>query len=775
MQFHKYARNAILYTVLFSTLVTTNPAPIVYAAPAANGQEQSENTSPTAVSQIRTVQESNKTLSDTIQSLQTILTDKSKNLPASDSELDTSYSILYSDYVSYKETLSHANAVVQEADAFVEGTDQTPGSTSMLNSLLARYISDSNGYLSDEDQQILDQLSNDIQTQQTALDALDKKHALKNLNKFSRFTLSDQLTALHTANEELKEQTDIKRAAVTDEDESKYTPTSYQAYKSAIAQSDTLYEATGKLIADIDTIVKEKNYVNLAKEYKITDTEDITYLKQALQDIATQLTSVASMTDQITSLNLADLVAQQTKYALKDAIDKASKYPPDEYTTYTSETYSTFQKCLEEANRVYNDGDATREQIRAAKEALLAAINGLVEVDRAYSVIDNTYYYNVNSFGAFGNDNIDDTSALQKALDQARDGVHVVITVPAGTYYISNVLYIQSNTTLNLDARATIYRSDSSLSNNMLKNSDAKHKSTGYKGYKLSQNITVNGGTWEGGNIYSSTKSTNLIYIGHADNVTITNATIKNCHGSHALEFAGVRNGTISNCTFNGFRFGSNSYTSEAIQLDICYKSGKTEWTPGFTMDKTTCKNILIENCNIVDYPRGIGSHHTLSGVPYENITIRNNTITRSTSTSQKKCVTGIFIMGAKNIKVSKNTVDGYSYGIWVRHSSSIKVKKNILKNNPTYNLVYDSNTAANKYVKFTVTKYKVKTKPLEFTAPTIRKGSMKTRGQTYRIKKVQKIHTVTLKKKLKKNQKVTFFGMDKDNNKFYRTYHLGK
>ena len=258
-----------------------------------------------------------------------------------------------------------------------------------------------------------------------------------------------------------------------------------------------------------------------------------------------------------------------------------------------------------------------------------------MEVDRAYSVIGNTYYYNVNDFGAFGTDNEDDTHALQKALDQARDGVHVVITVPAGTYYISDVLYIQSNTTLNLDANATIYRSDSSLSNNMLKNSDAKHKSTGYKGYKLSQNITVTGGTWNGGNIYSSTKSTNLIYIGHADNVKITNTTIKNCHGSHALEFAGVQNGLISNCSFHGFRFGKNSYTSEAIQLDICYKSGSTKWTPGFTLDKTTCRNITIEYCTIEDYPRGIGSHHALSGVPYENIKIRNNTITRSSSTSK--------------------------------------------------------------------------------------------------------------------------------------------
>ena len=51
----------------------------------------------------------------------------------------------------------------------------------------------------------------------------------------------------------------------------------------------------------------------------------------------------------------------------------------------------------------------------------------------------------------------------------------------------------------------------------------------------------------------------------------------------------------------------------------------------------------------------------------------------------------------------------------------------------------------------------------------------MKTRGQTYKIKKVKKSHSVTLKKNLKKKQKISFFGMDKDYNKIYPTYYVGK
>ena len=49
----------------------------------------------------------------------------------------------------------------------------------------------------------------------------------------------------------------------------------------------------------------------------------------------------------------------------------------------------------------------------------------------------------------------------------------------------------------------------------------------------------------------------------------------------------------------------------------------------------------------------------------------------------------------------------------------------------------------------------------------------MKTRGQTYKIRKAKKSYSVKLKKNLKKKQKVSFYGKDKDGNKFYRTYYV--
>lgn len=389
----------------------------------------------------------------------------------------------------------------------------------------------------------------------------------------------------------------------------------------------------------------------------------------------------------------------------------------------------------------------------------------------ASHVSAETFYYNITDYGADGSDHKDDTSAIQKALDEATEDSISIINVPAGTYYISKTLYIQSNTTLRLDSNATIMRSDSGLKYNMLRTTDASHISTGYPRYTLAHDITITGGTWDGGNIRKAAKACNLIYIGHSSDITISNTTIKNCYGSHSLEFAGVKNGIIRNCNFSGFRYGSDNYTSEAIQLDVCYK----DWAPGFDSDKTACSNILIEKNTITDYPRGIGAHHVLNGHYSDHITVRNNTITRSSASAQGKCMVGIFLIGTRNVTVSKNTINHYYYGIMIKTSKKLSIKNNKLKYNTSGNLILESCNVKNIKRKFTVTKDTIGKYALQYTCPGIVKGYVKTRGKTYWFKKASKKHNVILKDKLKKNQQLTFYGKDKWGNQYYRIYFVVK
>ena len=386
-----------------------------------------------------------------------------------------------------------------------------------------------------------------------------------------------------------------------------------------------------------------------------------------------------------------------------------------------------------------------------------------------------TQHYNVINFGANGKDKKSDSYAIQQALDQASEDHKIVVTIPNGTYYISKTLYIQSNTTLKLSSKAVIKRMDSALTKNMLRTTDTKHKSNTIGGYKLAHDISITGGTWNGGNINKAKSTSNLIYIGHSSNITIKNTSIKNCYGAHAIELAGVKNGTIRNCKITGFRYESDMFTSEAIQVDICYKSKREgQWTPGFKADKTGSYNILIEKNTITDYPRGIGVHHNLKGHQVTNLTIRNNKFKRSSVSTQGKSVVGIFLMGVKKATISNNTFDHYYYGAMIKQSQKISVKNNSFKYNPSGNLIIEGCDQNNGRHTFLVTSDDIGKKKFSFTCGNIESGTVTTGGYTYHFNQKGNV-TLTLMNKIQVNQQVSFYGKDKYNNEYYRTYYVPK
>lgn len=399
-----------------------------------------------------------------------------------------------------------------------------------------------------------------------------------------------------------------------------------------------------------------------------------------------------------------------------------------------------------------------------------------------------TYYYDVTSYRANGFDHKDDTAAIQEALDHASSDYHIVVTVPEGTYYISKTLYIQSNTTLKLSKNAIIKRSRKALGKNMLRNTNAGHESSSGEKYNLSHNITVTGGVWDGGRISKAKSTSNLLYFGHARNITIKNTAIRNCFGAHTIEFAGVKDSRIKNCKISGFRYSSSKFTSEAIQLDICYKNKEDgRWTPGFYSDKTPCKNISIENCTISDYPRGIGIHHTLKGHNCSDITIRNNKFRRSLASTQGKSVVGVYLMGVRKVKMTNNIFDHYSYGAMVKTSSDLTIKKNVFSYNNSGALIVESCDEKNARRTFSIVtdkkddKDETQTdedtkqdlKKLEFTCPYIYSGSVKINGKTYRYHSDKTKKLLKMEPGAKRGTLVRFYGKDRWDNKYYQMKHI--
>lgn len=387
-------------------------------------------------------------------------------------------------------------------------------------------------------------------------------------------------------------------------------------------------------------------------------------------------------------------------------------------------------------------------------------------------------YYDVTAFGAKANDKKDDADAIQLALDMANADNMTYVTFPDGTFYLEDTLIVHSNTVIRLSPNTVITRNASIFSDeNMLRTGDYNFSSSKVGGYDLASNITITGGTWDGGNIEKADKGAtgNLIYLGHASDVTITNTTIKNCYGAHAIELAGVKDSVIRNCTITGFRYAPNNFTAEAIQLDICYKSDGEEWTPGYKLDGTECKNIVIENNTIIDYPRGIGAHHKLTGHEISDVTIRNNTMKRSSVSTQYKCSSCVFLIGVKNFTIQNNIFNYYDYGTWVKQSTNVRVTGNQFRYNNIRSMIIEGCDANNGIHSFVVTKDDIGKKKFVFTCGNIKKGNIKTKGKTYKFTRTKKKVTIKLKKKITANQIVKFYGTDKNNNKFYRKYTVPK
>ncbi len=281
----------------------------------------------------------------------------------------------------------------------------------------------------------------------------------------------------------------------------------------------------------------------------------------------------------------------------------------------------------------------------------------------------------VTTLGADGTDSKNDKAYIQAALNTTvKKGDSLIVYIPDGTYYINGPLYVHSNTTIRMSKKARIKRNTAGLKHNMLKNADAKNQTLTMGEYNLSSNITLEGGTWDGGAVDTVGFSSNLINLGHATNIVIKNTTVKNCMGAHLIELAGVKNATITNCKFSGFAYDDSLAESEAIQLDVCHTTSEGKsWNPAFLSDDTYCQNITISNNTFTDYPRGIGNHHDVPGKHSRNVTITNNTFKNTTSLRNY----ALNLVGFDNTVVKNNKINGFKWGVRAYNCKNMTIQNN--------------------------------------------------------------------------------------------------
>ena len=325
------------------------------------------------------------------------------------------------------------------------------------------------------------------------------------------------------------------------------------------------------------------------------------------------------------------------------------------------------------------------------------------------------YEVTQESFDDYGStESGNDIWAKLKKAQNASASEYTVVVVKKGTYEIKRSLQMYSNTKLVLEDGVTLVRSDANLNSGLIYNhgslpsavagqlkengvSDPSWKNIG--GYNLSNNVTIEGhgsATIDGGNIAAASDTSDLVRFDHAQNISVTGVTFKNVYGAHHLEFVGVKNGTISGCTFTGFRRlkgheNDRDYGRECIEIDSCWADNTSKlsdpnkasdkWASSTLVDGTNCQNITVNGCKFYNIASALGQHHWSSDSRYKNssnIKFTNNTITGGTS--DKMLRHGINIGGLDNVTVTGNTITGYFYrGIHVFHSKNAVIKNNTL------------------------------------------------------------------------------------------------
>ncbi|CAG7643134.1 right-handed parallel beta-helix repeat-containing protein [Paenibacillus allorhizosphaerae] len=226
-------------------------------------------------------------------------------------------------------------------------------------------------------------------------------------------------------------------------------------------------------------------------------------------------------------------------------------------------------------------------------------------------------------FGAIGDGTHDDTSALQAALNEAVNRSYTIVTIPSGTYKLTQELFLVKNTSVVMEQKTELLRSHG---NNIFRN---YRTSDVFNGYEGNGNITIENGILNCNALQYPHIASGMAFA-HAECVTLRNVTIKDLPSGHAVELTAMKNVTFDRCSFLGFSHDGSKYYSEAIQIETATQAGFI----GYSKDHTTTRDVTVQNCyfgnsstpGMVPWPCGIGAHGSSYNGYYDRILVVNNT-----------------------------------------------------------------------------------------------------------------------------------------------------
>ena len=275
------------------------------------------------------------------------------------------------------------------------------------------------------------------------------------------------------------------------------------------------------------------------------------------------------------------------------------------------------------------------------------------------------FYSTPEYYGAVGDGVANDTSAIQKAVNNKG----LVLFESGKIYKTTEMIRIPKDTILDLNGATLVTTSDNTSLRIFV---NFLPTDTDFTEYNGNGNITIRNGIIIGGNIS----------FAHGENILIENVMFKNSLSPHFLEICACKNYVIRNCRFEGVSDNGIS-VYEYINIDSAVRGGfplLPEGSPFFDGKKND--GITVCNCyfglGTGDYAYGynaLGVHGVAGNGTNTNIKLAQNTLRGFTG-----C--GFRINDMDNVLIESNDIrvegDGIRVGD-VGQSTNVLIKANVI------------------------------------------------------------------------------------------------
>lgn len=269
---------------------------------------------------------------------------------------------------------------------------------------------------------------------------------------------------------------------------------------------------------------------------------------------------------------------------------------------------------------------------------------------------------NVRDFGAKGDGVTDDTEAIQAALQANFDRDGGTVFVPAGTYVLTDTLYLGGNTNFVLGDGVTLKRGAAytAMFANCLGETWQQFYNRNSSGYTGHSNIRIVGGTIDG-NTRTFGVQTHLNGFAFYDthDVVVEGVTFKDWGHNHQIEFGAAKNCKVLNCTFKGMAWETEvTSVPECIQLDRRSLTSTSPFYPNDGIEVAGCwfgpDTSDVSGAVGGPPPLAVGSH---SPSLAKNVSIHDNTIIGAKY--------GILLLSYDGVSVYSNRIINADIGIY--------------------------------------------------------------------------------------------------------------